>query len=102
MKAGGVSVSEEGLMRMDYELLTQAHDYKQYKGSFDVVERLEVPNCVYVRFEGAPEDIHYAHSKLDLYFYENEISSTGESYSVMVEDSEHHCVVDIFRTVGSL
>ena len=101
-KSNGVNISDDGELIMDYDLLIQAHDYKQYKSSFEAIERLEVPNCIYLRFEGAPEDIQYAHSKLDLYFYENNLESTGEVYSVMIEDSEYHSVVDIFRPVRGL
>ena len=102
MKNGGVNISEDGEMTMDYDLFVQAHDYKQYKGSFDVVDCMEVPNCVYVRFEGSPDDLQYAHSKLDLHFYENEIESTEEIYSIIVEETENHTVVDIFRPVKVL
>lgn len=102
MKTGGIHISEEGLITMDYDLLTQAHDYKQYKNAFDVSEKFEVPNCVYVKFEGNPEELHYAHSKLDLHFYENELESTGEVYSVIIEETQHYTVVDIFKPVKQL
>ena len=102
IKASGLVISDEGEMTVNYDLLIQAHDYKQYKSSFETIERLEVPNCVYVHFEGSPEDIQFAHSKLDLHFYENDLESTGEVYSVMIEESEHHTVVDIFKPVRVL
>lgn len=102
MKNSGVNISEDGKMTMDYNLFIQAHDYEQYKNSFDIIERLEVPYCIYIRFEGSPENLQYAHSKLDLYFYENELESTGEIYSVMIEETEHHTVVDLFRPVKVL
>lgn len=78
------------------------HDYKQYKNSFETSECFEIPNCIYLRFEGSPNEIDYAHSKLDLYFYESDLEPTGETYSVMVEDSEYHSVVDIFKPVMTL
>ena len=99
VKSSGVNISESGKLTTDYELMIQAHDYKQYKDSFDLIERFEVPCCAYVRYEGNVGDLHYAHSKLDLHFYENDIESIDEVYSVMVEDSENHAVVDIFRPV---
>jgi len=101
-KNGGVNINNEGTLTTDYDLLVQAHDYKQYKSSFEVIERLEVLNCIYVRFEGNPDEVQFAHSKLDLYFYENDLESTDEIYSIMVEDSEHHSIIDIFRPVRIL
>ena len=102
MKNSGVNISEDGEMTMDYDLFIQAHNYKEFKSAFEPIDRLEVPNCVYVRFEDLPEDLQYAHSKLDLHFYENELESTGEIYSVIIEESEHHTVVDIFKPVKTL
>ena len=102
IKNCGMNVTNEGAMLMDFDLLIQAHNYKAYKSAFEAIDRLEVPNCLYARFEGNPEDIQFAHSKLDLYFYENDLGQTGEVYSVMVEDSQDFSVIDIFKPVISL
>ena len=102
IKNEGIQINGDGKMTADYDLLIQAHDYKQYKGSFEIIDRLEVPYCVYTRFNGLPADIQYAHTKLDLYFYENELESTGEIYSVILEESENHTVVDLFKPVKIL
>ena len=102
LKSNGVSISDAGIVTMDYDLFVQAHNYNAYKSAFELIERLEVPNCIFVRFEGNPADVQFAHSKLDLYFYENDLEHTAEVYSVLVEDSEHHSVVDIFRPVRTL
>lgn len=102
IKNSGMNISEDAKMTIDYDLLIQAHNYKEFKSAFEPIERLEVPYCIYVRFEGNPEDIQFAHSKLDLHFYENDIESTGEIYSVIIEDSENHSIIDIFRPVKVL
>ena len=41
-------------------------------------------------------------SKLDLYFYENDLESTGESYTVCIHDSEEYVITDFFRPVMQL
>lgn len=102
MRNAGISFADDGEMTMDHTLIIQARDYKQYKNNFSVFEQVEVPNSVYVRFEGASEDLHFAHSKLDLYFYENELEPTGETYSVIIDETENNTIVDIFKPVKRL
>jgi len=102
MKSSGIKISDGGVVMMDYDLLIQAHNYQQFKSAFESIDRLEIPNCIYVHFEGSPEDIQFAHSKLDLHFYENDIQQTGEVYSIIIEDSHQHTVVDIFKPVKIL
>ena len=102
IKTGGAYIGEDGVMTVDYEFFAQAHDFRQYKNTFLIKERFECPYCAYIRFEGSPSDIHYAHSKLELHFYERELESNGEVYSVILEDSEHRMVIDIFKPVVRL
>lgn len=102
VKSSGGYLGDDGVITIDYDLLVQAHNYKEFKSSFEPIERLEIPFCAYIHFEGHSEDIQFAHSKLDLHFYENDLEATGEIYSVMVEDSEHNTVVDIFKPVRRL
>lgn len=99
IKNCGANITNEGTMMMDYDLLIQAHNHNAYKSAFKPIERLEVPHCIYARFEGNPEDVGFAHAKLDLFFYENDLQQTGEVYSVMVEDSKAFSVIDIFKPV---
>ncbi|MFN7249517.1 MAG: AraC family transcriptional regulator [Anaerobacillus sp.] len=101
-KTSGTNFHEDGKITMDYELMVQAHDYKQYKKTFHTSERFECSNCVYLRYEGAPENIHYATSKLDLYFFENELASDGSTINVHVSESTDRIVVDIFKPVLEL
>lgn len=102
VKNPGVNVHEDGSMTMDYELIVQAHDYKQYKHSFATKEQLKCENCVYVRYEGKPEDVHYAHTKLDLHFYEHGLVSDGSTINVYVSEAPDFIVVDIFKPVKEL
>ncbi|MEG0661555.1 MAG: AraC family transcriptional regulator [Anaerorhabdus sp.] len=100
IKSIGVSVSEDGSsITTDYDLFLQAHDYKQYKNEFVIEDRHVCEHCAYLHFEGNPQDINYAHSKLDLYFYENDLSNNGTIYSVCIQDSEDYTIIDIFKPV---
>jgi hypothetical protein len=101
-KTTGTNFHEDGTITMDYELMVQAHDYKQYKKTFHTSERFECSNCVYLRYEGKPENIHFATSKLDLYFFENELVSDGSIINVHVSESPDGIVIDIFKPVLAL
>lgn len=98
----GVEVHEDGTMTVHYELIVQAHDYNQYKNTFKTKEIFKCENCVYLRYEGKPEDIHFANSKLDIYFFENNLISEGSTINVYVSDSPDNIVVDIFKPVKEL
>ncbi len=99
IKSCGTNISDDGDISSDYDLLVQAHDYKQYKNQFEIVERLECPHCVYVHFEGDPLEINFANTKLDLYFYENDLESNGEAYTVCIHESDDYVITDLFRPV---
>ena len=102
MKSSGININDDSVVTMDYDLLIQAHNYKEFKSAFEPIDRLEIPNCIYVRFEGPPDDIQFAHIKLDLYFYENDLEQTGEIFSVIIEESNVKTVVDLFKPVRIL
>lgn len=95
----GTNISDTGGITMDYELLMQAHDYMQYKNEFDTEERFICPHCLYLHYEGSFEDVSYVHSKLDLFIYENELSSTGELFTICLNDTENYISMDLFRPV---
>lgn len=99
IKSLGANISEDGHITTDYDFLLQAHDYKQYKHEFILEDRHVCSHCAYVHFEGKPEDINYAHTKLDLYFYENDLLSDGQIYSVCIQDSNEYVVMDLFKPV---
>lgn len=98
----GVNVHDDGAMTMNYELIVQAHNYSQYKNTFNAKEKLKYENCVYLRYEGKPEDIHYANSKLEIYFFENNLIPDSSTINVYVSDSADNIVVDIFKPVKKL
>lgn len=98
----GTMIHDDGSLTTDYELIVQAHDYKQYQKNFQIKERIEFPNCIYLKYKGRPEDLHYAHSKLDLYFYEQGLTSKGDVITVLIHEYPEQIEVDLFRPVTSL
>lgn len=99
IKSCGTTIGEDGSITMDYDLFMQAHDYKQYKHEFVLEEQHVCSHCAYIHFEGDPMELNYAHTKLDLHFYENDLHSNGEIYTVCIQDGEEYSVIDLFRPV---
>jgi len=95
----GTNMHEDGTVTVDYDIVLQAHDYKQYSKLYKTSEQLVCEHCVYVRFAGRPRDITFAYSKLDLYFYEHDLEDAGIMYTLMLEDHPEHTVIDVFRPV---
>lgn len=95
----GTNIHDDGTMTMDFDLMIQANDYKQYKHEFMTEERHVCEHCIYVHYEGSPENVSYAHAKLDLHIYENDLLSNGEMYTVCIRDQEDYTVMDFFRPV---
>ncbi|MGF3113629.1 AraC family transcriptional regulator [Facklamia sp. P9177] len=95
----GINISEDGAITANYTLYIQAHDYKQYKKQFKVLDELVVEHCLYTRFEGKPEYLQLAFNKLEIYEYEENIITRGDIYMISLEESEDHIVMDIFKPV---
>lgn len=101
-RSEGTTIHEDGTLTTDYELIVQAHDYKQYQKQFHIKDRVEFPHCIYLKFKGKVDDMHYAHSKLDLYFYENDLTANGDVVTVLINEYEDQVEVDLFRPVAVL
>ncbi len=100
IKTAGANIHEDGTLTTNYTFYVQAHDYKQYVNEFHIEETFTKGNMVLVRFDGKNEELHYAHSKLDLYFYENEYFDVGETYNVCIYDDGISSKIDIFKPVN--
>ncbi|CAM3624919.1 AraC family transcriptional regulator [Erysipelothrix urinaevulpis] len=96
-KAFGSSMDDKGNITVNYDVMVQAHNYKNYKDMYKTYERLTEEHCVYLRFEDHPQYINFAHNKLDLYFYEHDLMAKDITYTIIVEDGQDHLVMDLFR-----
>jgi hypothetical protein len=95
----GTKIHEDRSITFDYDVIVQAHNNHLYKDQFKVAREHTCDYCVYIRFEGKQEHLQYAHSKLDLYFYENELETNGIVYTIHISNNPEHMVVDIFKPV---
>ena len=101
-KSYGTNIHEDGTITTSYDIMVQAHDYKQYGNQFYTKELLQCEHCVHTRFQGKAEHMQFAYSKLDLYFYEHDLDTNGIVYNVFVSGETEKMVVDIFRPVVML
>ena len=98
----GMVIHEDGTATINYDVMVQAHDYKQYQGTFKTYEKLTNEYCLYLRFEDSPEYLPFAYNKLDLYLYENDLEPEGSIINVLIEDSENQLIMDIFKPVKQI
>lgn len=98
----GMSISDNGEMTICCDAMIQAHDYKQYQNTYIVHDIYTAEHCVYIRFEDRPEHLNYAYSKLDLFFYENDLESEGIIYSVLINQTSDMMTMDLFKPVKRL
>lgn len=95
----GSIINEKNILVSSYDFYIQAHDYKQYKNQFTVLDEVVVEHCLYIRFEGKPEYLQLAFNKLEIYEYEEEIITRGDIYMISLEDTPEKIVMDIFKPV---
>ena len=101
-KAFGTNINPTGELMINYDIMVQVHNYVNYKDMFKTYDRLVVENCVYVRFDDHPQYMNFAHNKLDLYFYEQDLISSDITYTVIVEENNNNLVMDLFKPVKTL
>jgi len=98
-KKAGTTVHENGDISIDYDIMVQTIKKMPNNGNFRFHETLSVENCVYIHFEGTNDELNYAHNKLNLYLWENDLVETGEEYMVHLSLNNNWLEVDIFKPV---
>jgi len=98
----GTNIHDDGSITTSYDLMVQAHDYKMYKKQFKVVSQLQCEHCAYIRFQGESDNMQYAYTKLNLFFFENDLADTGVVYNVFLSNHSENMVLDIFKPVEML
>ncbi|WP_400243722.1 AraC family transcriptional regulator [Niallia sp. JL1B1071] len=98
-KSHGTNIHEDGSITFDYDVMLQAHDYHLHKERFKTNHLHTCDNCIYIRFEGKADHLNFAHTKLDLYLYENDLETDGSIYNIYIANEPEHTIIDIFRPV---
>ncbi|MGL5041870.1 MAG: AraC family transcriptional regulator [Culicoidibacterales bacterium] len=93
----GTVITEVGELKVDYEIMVQLP--KALAGVFDYTFKKEVviANCLYIKYQGAIENMQYAQAKLDLHMYEHDLIDTGQQYIIHIETAHETIEMDIFK-----
>ncbi|MEC1522111.1 AraC family transcriptional regulator [Neobacillus niacini] len=98
-KSFGTNIHEDGSITFDYDVMVQAHDYHLHKERFRVNQLHTCDNCIYVRYEGKADQLNFAHTKLDLHIFENDLETDGSIYNIYISNDPDNTIIDIFRPV---
>lgn len=62
---------------------------------------VRVKNCLYARYTGPEDKLKYAHDKLGVYAFENDIDLDGSNYTIFVDrnEEEETIIADVFMPV---
>jgi hypothetical protein len=92
-----IGASSNGELNIDIKLMFQIRedDYKP-SGGYEIIPVIRKSNCLFARFSGNSEEMHYASTKLNLIAYENDIELSKESFTIYLEQEIEKVVADIF------
>ena len=90
-----VTVTPEHEMKMF--LMQQSTQFiPQMEPGYHMDAVLRVKNCLYAHYTGPMSYSNLASQKLDIYAFEHEIETTGDSYTVYVNQDDDNGVLDVF------
>ncbi len=92
-------LNEAGEANIILEFMMQSNNYiNNVKSPYIMDSDLRVQNCMYVRYCGPEEQLKYAYDKINLVSFEEDISLTGESYTIFVDknEGEETIIADVF------
>ena len=90
MKAGPTPDAEIYFMQQVNQLIPRLDP------GYEMDAVLRVRNCLYAHYTGPMSYSNLASQKLDIYAFEHEIETTGDSYSVYVNQDDDNGVLDVF------
>lgn len=93
----GTSDGEDGL-EMKISLMLQADKYlHDVRAPYRMEPLIKANNCMYTRFTGMEEDMHFAYQKIAVTAYEEDIKLKGSSYTVFLDLNDDGTITtDIF------
>lgn len=100
--SGLQGTDEDGQPIIESRILVQLkNDHVRLEMPYRFEKELRVENCLLARFHDKAEKLQFAISKLTLFAYENDIELTGETYTILVEQSEEGVLLaDVFMPVA--
>ena len=96
LKTCGTKMTDTGTVITDCELMAQCVD----PHTPDVLQKMNVSPCLYVRYQGHPEYIHYVYQKLELFTFEHEIITNGVIYTIVSKQKNDEVICELYQEVG--
>ena len=82
---------------LELHMMQQATQFiPQMEPGYHMDSVLRVKNCLYAHYTGPLSQSQLAASKLQIIAFENELSLTGTTYTIFVNQDDDEAVVDVF------
>ncbi|MGO5008478.1 hypothetical protein [Bacillus wiedmannii] len=90
-------LGENNQMQVKIKLIMQLDSpLHSHDKNYEFIKQLKVENCLFARFNEKEENIRFAYFKLNTHAFENDLSTSGESYTVYVKQTNDKLMADIF------
>ncbi len=86
---------------MDFDIMIQLKLRMGVRKGFSFENELIIENCLVTKFKGIKNDFEYAHSKMDLYMWENGIVCENDMYEIHINSTEKNMRADIIKKISS-
>ena len=91
---------ENGQVKIMLKLMVQLKNpIHNVEDTYEIKNQIRVTNCLFARFSEKQENLQFAHSKLQLYAFENNIKLKGDNYTVFVESKDDKMIADVFMEI---
>ncbi len=90
-------VNEKGETDIVIKLLRQSNNFFQHvEPPYKMKSIIRVKNCMYVRYTGPEAKLGFAHDKIKLTAFEEDIELKGDSYTIFVDQDDDKIIADVF------
>ena len=97
-KVSDTQINHNGQICVNYEMYVELDDHENVV-NFDVMEKIEISNCISILFEGDVQFLSLATSALDIYLYENNIDDIGILYSKFYSNEQGLIKIEYYKPV---
>lgn len=92
-------ISDIDELNIEIELMVQcSKNIHSVEEPYYMESSLRVPNCMYCRYIGPEDKLHFAYQKIQIEAFENDIPLKGDSYTIFVDEDEENEIIiaDVF------
>lgn len=92
-------VNENGELNIEIIMMLQCNHYiHNVEFPYSMESIIRIPNALYCKYNGPEKYVKFAHDKIQLEAFENEIPLKGDSYTIFVDQNEEEetIIADVF------